>query len=109
MRTLLRPIGRRWEDLNFGRDVVREWACELGPHTAQTVRILDAGVGSGADLLACAAALAPRPARLHGLDWSSDSLAQLDPRIASSTVDIERETWPFEDASASRSPPVMTS
>jgi SAM-dependent methyltransferase len=91
---------RAWKaattDLNFGREIVADWAA-LIPDLPE-INVLDVGMGRGGDLASVREALAPREARLHGIDIDSERVEEARERGTDAHVlDIESESLPYRN------------
>jgi SAM-dependent methyltransferase len=100
MRTLLSKLKSGTEDLNYGRDVIAGMAkrqAEALP--GDLLRILDLGLGSGADLETIRGALSGRGVVMCGVDSYEPNVRRARERgVEVWSLDIERETLPVADA-----------
>jgi SAM-dependent methyltransferase len=89
------------EELNYGREIVAAMAAGHSRDGSQgPVAVLDLGLGSGADLANIRDALAPREAKLFGVDSHGPNLRSCEGMgVGVSRVDIEREPLPHADGS----------
>ena len=88
----LKRLKHGTEYLNYGRDIISRWALSSVP------KILDIGLGEGTDLLNIKGR-SGRPLDLYGLEVPERSAEEAGvDGIEVALVDIERETYPFEDA-----------
>lgn len=86
-------------ELNYGRDIVRDWAVDHLAGLPAVPRVLDLGPGLGTDLQNIRAACG-RELALFGLESHPPSVeAARRLGITVSNIDIERDRYPFEDAS----------
>lgn len=100
MRAALAKLKSGTEKLNYGRDIVAGMAARhaagLG---ANPLRVLDLGLGSGADLENVRAALGHRTLELFGVDsYEPNVQAGRERGVEVFSLDIEREPLPFRDA-----------
>lgn len=81
--------------LNYGRELIAHWASSVpGDH----LRVLDIGCGSGDDLAAVAAAVAPRTVEMHGVELLPRAMAAAAGRgVTVTRLDIEQEALPYAD------------
>ena len=87
------------EFLNYGRHLVESWAVYHASALRYTPRILDLGMGNGADLENMRKCLG-RPVNLYGLDIGDSGIKKARDRgISVACIDIERERYPFDDCS----------
>lgn len=87
------------EYLNYGRHIVEAWALDHASRSISTPSILDLGAGDGTDLINLRKSL-NRSANLYGLEVSDPVIEKARQRGVNVTrVDIEREVYPFADAS----------
>jgi SAM-dependent methyltransferase len=101
MRAALAKLKSGTEPLNYGRDIVAGMAVR---HAAgleeKPLRLLDLGLGSGADLENIRAALGHRTLELFGVDsYEPNVRAGRERGVKVVSIDIEREPLPFADAS----------
>lgn len=87
--------------LNFGRDIIANW-CSENTSDAQTVRVLDIGMGPGSDLLniqKSLSKLSPQPKiSLYGLDSYLPSIEKAKALgIECKPCNIESEPFPYPD------------
>jgi SAM-dependent methyltransferase len=101
MRAALARLKSGTEKLNYGRDIIAGMAVQHAAGLAASpLRILDLGLGSGADLENIRAALGQRATALFGVDsYGPNVRAGRDRCVEVASVDIEREPLPFHDAS----------
>jgi SAM-dependent methyltransferase len=97
MRTLLAKLKSGTEELNYGREIIvcmaRRQACTVG---VKQMRVLDLGMGSGADLENIRMALSGRKLELMGVDSYEPNLRAARERgVAVASLDLEREPLPF--------------
>lgn len=79
-------------DLNYGRQVVRDFAAAVAP----IERVLDIGAGPGRDLLACRGISGE--SRLHAIEWLPANTQLLrDLGVTVHALDIERDRLPYAD------------
>ena len=101
MRAAFARLKSGTEKLNYGRDIIAGMAARhaagLG---ANPLRLLDLGLGSGADLENIRAALGRRTLVLFGVDSYEPNVRAGQGRgVEVFSLDIEREPLPFDDAS----------
>jgi len=101
MRAALARLKSGTEKLNYGRDIVAGMAArhavDLG---ADPLRVLDLGLGAGADLENVRARLGQRTLELFGVDsYEPNVQAGRERGVEVFSLDIEREPLPFRDAS----------
>lgn len=95
----LRQLKSGTEELNYGREIVERWAADHLRSLAAPGRVLDIGVGLGADLLGIRRA-SPIPLELHGIECHAPYAAHAEQQgIAIERLDIEGERFPYADAS----------
>lgn len=101
MRAALAKLKSGTEKLNYGRDIVAGMAARHAAGLAASpLRLLDLGLGSGADLENIRAALGHRTLALFGVDsYEPNVQAGRDRGVEVFSLDIEREPLPFGDAS----------
>jgi SAM-dependent methyltransferase len=101
MREFLLKLKAGTEELNYGRDVLANYALEIAADKP-SLRILDIGLGSGKDLLnirgKCQQAFPKLKLELYGLECYAPNVeAARKAGIQVSSVNIETETFPFAD------------
>jgi SAM-dependent methyltransferase len=95
----LRRLKSGTEELNYGREIVARWAADHLRSAAAPGRVLDIGAGLGGDLLGIRRAT-PTVLELHGIECHVPYAAHAEQQgIAVKRLDIERERFPFVDAS----------
>ncbi len=101
MRAFLARLKAGTEELNYGRDVIAGMAARQAEGLRSApVRVLDLGLGSGADLENIRAALAGREVALSGVDsYEPNVLRARERGVEVWSLDIEREALPVPDAS----------
>jgi len=101
MRKLLARLKSGTEELNYGREIIAGMAmrqCERS--TGGPLRVLDLGLGSGADLENVRSALKDRELVLCGVDSHEPNVRRGRERgVDVVSLDIEREALPYADAS----------
>jgi methionine biosynthesis protein MetW len=99
IREALYRLKHGTEFLNYGRHIVEAWAVEHISTLTSAPDILDLGAGDGTDLINLKQRL-DRSVNLHGLEVSERAIERARERgISVTNVDIEREVYPFADAS----------
>ena len=94
----LKRLKHGTEYLNYGRDIISRWALDHISTLSSVPKILDIGLGEGTDLLNIKGR-SGRPLDLYGLEVPERSAEEAGvDGIEVALVDIERETYPFEDA-----------
>jgi SAM-dependent methyltransferase len=88
------------ERLNFGRDIISDWASDLSMEWSDksVIKILDVGCGAGHDLLSIKKVLPNIKIKLYGIDYQEKITPEarekgIDIRI----LDIERNRLPFDN------------
>lgn len=101
MRTLLARLKSGTEDLNYGREIIAGMARRhAGAPGDEPLRVLDLGLGSGADLENIRSALGGRALELFGVDsYEPNVRAGRDRGVQVVSLDLERDRLPFADAS----------
>lgn len=101
MRTLLAKLKSGTEELNYGREIIAGMARRhAGAASAEPLRVLDLGLGSGADLENIRTALAGRKLKLMGVDSYEPNLRAARERdVEVASLNLEREPLPFATAS----------
>jgi len=101
MRTLLAKMKSGTEELNYGREIIAGMARRhAGDPGAETLRVLDLGLGSGADLENIRAAMGGRTIEPFGVDsYEPNVHAGRDRGVEVVSLDLERDRLPFADAS----------
>lgn len=85
------------EHLNYGREIVSGWATKHCRLVAETPRLLDLGVGSGADLLNVRGKVG-RNVALFGVESYEPDIAQAAEKgIEIATVNLEYDRLPYAD------------
>lgn len=98
LKAFLKNLKKGTEELNFGRDVIAGWARDLNMPNLQALRILDVGLGQGADLINIKNELATNP-ELHGVESYPDNIKiAAQNGITTVMLDIERDRLPYNDA-----------
>ena len=83
--------------LNYGREIVRDWAVEHLNTLTGVPRVLDLGLGAGTDVLNIRAAYG-KPLELFGLESYGPNIAEArENGIQTWDFDLERSRFPFED------------
>ena len=113
LRKIAYSLKKGTEELNYGRPIIAGWAAralvDAAPNTSD-LHILDPGCGHGTDLLNCRQAysyllerediLAAPRLHLHGVENYPPYVEDCKQAgIHVESVDIERDPWPFADAS----------
>ncbi len=100
MRTLLARLKAGTEELNYGRGIIAAMASRQAERIRSSpFRVLDLGLGSGADLENIRAALAGREVALCGVDSYEPNIRRAGERgVEVWPLDIEREKLPVADA-----------
>ena len=99
LKKLAFRINKFSTELNYGREVVSNWARDLSLEWSNRtpVRILDVGCGSGQDLLNIEKLIPEKKIELFGIDYQDRHLCNArEEGIRISSLDIEREQFPFE-------------
>jgi SAM-dependent methyltransferase len=101
MRELLSRLKAGTEELNYGRGVIADMARrQAAALPGDPLRILDLGLGSGADLENIRRALAGREVVQYGVDTYEPNVRLAAGRgVEVWPLDIERETLPVAEAS----------
>jgi SAM-dependent methyltransferase len=101
MRALLSKLKAGTEELNYGRDLIAGMAKRQAKTLpGDPIRILDLGLGSGADLENIRNALTGREVALYGVDSYEPNVARGRQRgVEVWSLDIERAPLPIADAS----------
>jgi SAM-dependent methyltransferase len=101
MRAVFARLKSGTEELNYGRDIIAGMAVRHAAGLAASpLRLLDLGLGSGADLENIRAALGQRATALFGVDsYEPNVRAGRDRGVEAFSLDIEGERLPFDDAS----------
>jgi len=95
----LRRLKSGTEELNYGREIVSRWAELHLRNTNAPGLILDIGVGRGDDLLTIKRTCS-MPLELHGIECYPPNVKHAEQQgIAVNSLDIERERFPYADAS----------
>ena len=95
----LRRLKSGTEELNYGREIIARWAAAHLRDASAPRLVLDIGVGHGADL-ANIKRSCPTPLQLHGIECYPPSVKLAEQQgIAVSSLNIERERFPYPDAS----------
>jgi SAM-dependent methyltransferase len=82
------------KSLNYGRHLVKKFLKQSIPYT----KVLDVGAGNGSDLFL--AQMVNRNSDLHALEYYPPNISLLKScGISVSSIDIEKETFPFDDGS----------
>jgi SAM-dependent methyltransferase len=103
MKNFFRRMKEGTESLNYGREIITRWACELFPPAAasgEPVTVLDLGCGLGDDLVNVRTAISPRTIRLLGIENyppNQDTARRHGIEVAS--ADLERAAFPWHDGS----------
>jgi SAM-dependent methyltransferase len=103
MKQFLKRLKAGSETLNYGREIIAQWAGEIASaRSSRTTpfRVLDIGAGYGADLQNIAAELKLRhiPFELYGLDSFPDSTMALKKQgVSVADCNIENQIFPYED------------
>ncbi|MCB1138280.1 MAG: class I SAM-dependent methyltransferase [Leptospiraceae bacterium] len=113
LRKIAYSLKKGTEELNYGRPIIAGWAARAlvdASSSASELNLLDPGCGHGTDLLNCRDAyvnllekediLAAPALRLHGIENYPpyvEDCKKVNIRVES--IDIERDPWPFADAS----------
>jgi len=96
----LRNMKRATEHLNYGRQLIADFASRASarwPHAARA-RVLDIGCGTGTDLNNIRQALAPRPLDLYGVErYEPNIAAAAQYGIDVRSLNIEHDRLPFDD------------
>jgi SAM-dependent methyltransferase len=101
LRTFLLKLKAGTEPLNYGREILAGYAVEIAAGKAQ-LRILDIGLGKGADLInireQCRKAYPGLKIELYGLECYPPNVeAATKQGIQVFPVNIENQSFPFED------------
>jgi len=101
MRKLLAQLKSGTEELNYGREIIAGMATRQAERTSTgPVRVLDLGLGSGADLENVRSALKGRELVLCGVDSHEPNVLRGRERgVDVVSLDIEREALPYADES----------
>ena len=95
----LRRLKSGTEELNYGREIIARWARLHFGDAAGRGSVLDIGVGHGDDLLNIRRSCAT-PLDLHGIECYPPNVKLAEQRgILVQSLDIERERFPYPDAS----------
>lgn len=96
---LLRRAKAGTEELNYGRDIVVDWAASHCDRLPGPGSVLDIGLGRGDDLINIRDACRTPP-ELFGIECHPANIEQaLGRGIQVASLDLEREELPFEDGS----------
>lgn len=101
LRKLLLKLKAGTEDLNYGRNVLADYALEIAAGKSH-LRILDIGLGAGKDLInirqACLAVNPDLKLELYGLECYPPNIEiSRKAGIQVSSVNIESQAFPFEN------------
>ncbi|MEQ8352009.1 MAG: methyltransferase domain-containing protein [Leptospiraceae bacterium] len=113
LRKIAYSLKKGTEELNYGRPIIAGWAARTlvdASGNASELHLLDPGCGHGTDLLNCKQAyidllekekvIAAPALQLHGVENYPPYVEDCKREgIHVESVDIEREPWPFADAS----------
>ena len=97
MRTFFTRIKTGTEDLNYGREIIAAMVTlNVKKEMDEPLRILDVGLGTGADLLNMKNIFDSTPPDLHGIDSYQPNIMRAKANgITVHTVDIERDALPY--------------
>ncbi len=85
------------EHLNYGREIVADWAAEHCRSVADTPRLLDLGVGSGVDLLNVRDKVG-RKVDLFGIEsYEPDIARAAEKGIEIANLNLEQDRLPYAD------------
>ncbi|MCB1303215.1 MAG: class I SAM-dependent methyltransferase [Leptospiraceae bacterium] len=113
LRKIAYTLKKGTEELNYGRPIIAGWAAKAlldNASGANVVHLLDPGCGHGTDLQNSAKAyqelihkegiLAAPALQLHGIENYPPYVKDCEEQgIEVASVDIEKDIWPFPDAS----------
>lgn len=95
---LLRRLKSGTEELNYGREIIAQWATAHLRNASTPRLVLDIGVGHGLDLINIERSC-PTSLELHGIECHPPSVEIAERQgIKVRSLDIERERLPFPDA-----------
>ncbi|MBI1803397.1 MAG: class I SAM-dependent methyltransferase [Ignavibacteriae bacterium] len=98
LRDFFRRLKEGTEHLNYGRDVIADWAAEKLAHLNTPLSILDLGCGHGDDLINVRNSLSSKKIRLFGIEAYSENARDAGRAgIEVVNIDLERSAYPYPD------------
>jgi len=99
VKEMIYRLKRGTEHLNFGRDIVKDWATSYIKDIGKDeIRILDIGVGEGTDLLNIKENLPGKRFGLFGIEFYQRNIELAEKNgITVFSINIEKEVIPVED------------
>src|SRR5438876_921497 len=97
----LRKLKEGTEELNFGRDIIANWAQQYAENfKSDSMSVFDIGLGKGADLLNVQKKANGKKVILSGIENYPEyiNIARKE-GITVYPIDIENNTWPLPDQS----------
>ncbi|MFX0200592.1 MAG: class I SAM-dependent methyltransferase [Candidatus Hodarchaeota archaeon] len=100
IKRILFRINNFSTDLNYGREIISNWARDLSVKWSNTnvIKILDVGCGNGEDLSNIEKALPNVKIKLYGIDYQAiDACRTKERGVEIHLLDIERDRFPFDN------------